>query len=69
MISPDDVDSRAPEIDISELESLFSAASVSDGKGSIKAGGRRGSHINKPEKVQLVRCFICLSGCALIALY
>uniref|UniRef100_A0A2K2B4V0 Formin-like protein n=1 Tax=Populus trichocarpa TaxID=3694 RepID=A0A2K2B4V0_POPTR len=46
--------SRAPEIDISELESLFSAASVSDGKGSIKAGGRRGSHINKPEKVQLV---------------
>lgn len=46
--------SRAPEIDISELESLFSAASVSDGKGSIKAGGRRGSNINKPEKVQLV---------------
>ncbi|KAG5249114.1 formin protein [Salix suchowensis] len=45
--------SRAPEIDISELESLFSAASVSDGRGSIKAGGR-GSHINKPEKVQLV---------------
>ncbi|KDP35414.1 hypothetical protein JCGZ_10797 [Jatropha curcas] len=45
--------SRAPEIDISELESLFSAASASDGSGSNKAGGRRGSNINKPEKVQL----------------
>ncbi|KAF2308883.1 hypothetical protein GH714_022722 [Hevea brasiliensis] len=46
--------SRAPEIDISELESLFSAASASDGSGSNKAGVRRGSNINKPEKVQLV---------------
>uniref|UniRef100_A0A9I9DRW4 Formin-like protein n=1 Tax=Cucumis melo TaxID=3656 RepID=A0A9I9DRW4_CUCME len=45
--------SRAPEIDISELESLFSAASASDGSGS-KGGGRRGSNINKPEKVQLI---------------
>ncbi|XP_022145618.1 formin-like protein 14 [Momordica charantia] len=45
--------SRAPEIDISELESLFSAASASDGSGS-KGGGRRGSNIHKPEKVQLV---------------
>lgn len=45
--------SRAPEIDISELESLFSAASASDGSGS-KGGGRRGSSINKPEKVQLI---------------
>ena len=44
---------RAPEIDISELESLFSAASASDGS-SAKVGGRRGSNINKPEKVQLV---------------
>ncbi|XP_056174434.1 formin-like protein 14 isoform X2 [Syzygium oleosum] len=44
--------SRAPEIDISELESLFSAATL-DGSGSNKAGGRR-SNINKPEKVQLV---------------
>lgn len=43
---------RAPEIDISELESLFSAAS--DGSGTNKAGVRRGSNINKPEKVQLV---------------
>ncbi|XP_022931069.1 formin-like protein 14 isoform X1 [Cucurbita moschata] len=45
--------SRAPEIDISELESLFSAASASDGSGS-KSGGRRASNINKPEKVQLI---------------
>nr|XP_043606414.1 formin-like protein 14 [Erigeron canadensis] len=44
--------SRAPEIDISELESLFSAASVSDN--ASKGGARRGSKINKPEKVQLV---------------
>ncbi|CAK8540240.1 unnamed protein product [Lathyrus sativus] len=46
-------DSRAPEIDISELETLFSAASISDGN-STKGGLRRGSNINKPEKVQLV---------------
>ncbi|KAK2373639.1 formin protein [Trifolium repens] len=45
--------SRAPEIDISELETLFSAASISDGN-STKGGVRRGSNINKPEKVQLV---------------
>ncbi|CAA2933930.1 formin 14 [Olea europaea subsp. europaea] len=44
--------SRAPEIDISELESLFSVASASDS--AMKAGGQRGSKINKPEKVQLV---------------
>ncbi|XP_076906657.1 formin-like protein 14 [Bidens hawaiensis] len=43
--------SRAPEIDISELESLFSAASVSD---NSKGGARRGAKVNKPEKVQLV---------------
>ncbi|KAG4135949.1 hypothetical protein ERO13_D08G248366v2 [Gossypium hirsutum] len=48
-----DNQSRAPEIDMSELESLFSAASASDGS-SAKLGGRRGSNINKPEKVQLV---------------
>ncbi|PPR85653.1 hypothetical protein GOBAR_AA35047 [Gossypium barbadense] len=47
-----DNQSRAPEIDMSELESLFSAASASDGS-SAKLGGRRGSNINKPEKVQL----------------
>ncbi|CAM8944308.1 unnamed protein product [Rhodiola kirilowii] len=45
--------SRAPEIDISELESLFSATSISDGAGANK-GGRRGSNIHKPEKVQLI---------------
>ncbi|KAM7264489.1 hypothetical protein ACFE04_002172 [Oxalis oulophora] len=45
--------SKAPEIDISELESLFSVVSL-DGKGTSKAGVRRGSKINKPEKVQLV---------------
>ncbi|KAL4631964.1 hypothetical protein ACB092_04G017700 [Castanea dentata] len=45
--------SRAPEIDITELESLFSAASASDASGT-KGGGRRGSNMNKPEKVQLV---------------
>ncbi|KAK6947307.1 Tensin phosphatase, C2 domain, partial [Dillenia turbinata] len=45
---------RAPEIDISELESLFSAVSISDGTGSDRGGGRRRSNINKPEKVQLV---------------
>ncbi|XP_058189073.1 formin-like protein 14 [Rhododendron vialii] len=43
---------KAAEIDISELESLFSAASTSDG--ADKGGGRLGSKINKPEKVQLV---------------
>ncbi|KAH7545508.1 hypothetical protein FEM48_Zijuj01G0101300 [Ziziphus jujuba var. spinosa] len=48
-----DNQSRAPEIDISELESLFSAASASDGAAG-KSGGRRGANINKPEKVQLV---------------
>ncbi|KAI5412381.1 Formin-like protein 3 [Lathyrus oleraceus] len=46
-------DSRGPEIDISELETLFSAASISYGN-STKGGLRRGSNINKPEKVQLV---------------
>lgn len=46
--------SRAPEIDISELESLFSAASTSDGSSLERISGRRGSNINKPEKVQLV---------------
>jgi len=44
---------RAPDIDISELETLFSAASISDGN-STKGGVRRGPNINKPEKVQLV---------------
>ena len=42
----------APEIDISELESLFSAVSDTAAK---KSTARRGSSISKPEKVQLVR--------------
>lgn len=44
---------RAPEIDISELESLFSAASASE-VGGNKGGVRRGPNINKLEKLQLV---------------
>ncbi|KAH6784752.1 Formin Homology 14 [Perilla frutescens var. hirtella] len=47
-----DNQSRAPEIDISELESLFSVASASDA--ASKGAGPRGSKMNKPEKVQLV---------------
>ncbi|GJS24143.1 formin-like protein 14 [Tanacetum coccineum] len=43
---------KAPEIDINELESLFSAAFVSDN--AAIGGAPRGSKINKPEKVQLV---------------
>lgn len=47
-----DTQSRAPEIDMSELESLFSVASASDGVN--KGGAPRASKINKPDKVQLV---------------
>ncbi|XP_059285995.1 formin-like protein 18 isoform X1 [Lycium ferocissimum] len=46
---------KAPEIDISELESLFSAAIPTSGQGS--SGGKRNSRTSlgqKPEKVQLV---------------
>lgn len=43
---------RAPEIDISELESLFSANT--DASGGGKVGVRRGTNVKKPEKVQLV---------------
>ncbi|KAK4712810.1 hypothetical protein R3W88_018717 [Solanum pinnatisectum] len=46
---------KAPEIDISELESLFSAAVPTSGQGS--SGGKRNSGTSmgqKPEKVQLV---------------
>ncbi|CAN4113198.1 unnamed protein product [Withania somnifera] len=46
---------KAPEIDISELESLFSAALPAPGQGS--SGGKRNSRTlmgQKPEKVQLV---------------
>ncbi|KAJ8527058.1 hypothetical protein K7X08_029535 [Anisodus acutangulus] len=46
---------KAPEIDLSELESLFSAAIPTSGQGS--SGGKRNSRTSlgqKPEKVQLV---------------
>ncbi|XP_009594118.1 formin-like protein 18 isoform X1 [Nicotiana tomentosiformis] len=46
---------KAPEIDISELESLFSAAVPTSGQGG--SGGKRNSRTSmgqKPEKVQLV---------------
>ncbi|KAJ3680107.1 hypothetical protein LUZ60_016385 [Juncus effusus] len=46
--------SKAPEIDFNELESLFSTAVVTDKTGLGKAGPRRGSGINKPEIVHLV---------------
>lgn len=46
--------SRAPEIDISELESLFSASVASSGTGTEKGGTRRGTSGHKPEIVQLI---------------
>lgn len=46
---------RAPEIDMSELESLFSATVTSSNSGSTGMGGnRRGPHASKPEIVHLV---------------
>ncbi|KAL0404029.1 UNVERIFIED_CONTAM: Formin-like protein 13, partial [Sesamum radiatum] len=45
--------SKAPEIDISELESLFSAAAPNQEGGSGRKTGSRASMANKPEKVQL----------------
>lgn len=47
-----DNQSGAPEIDIRELESLFSSGT--DGSGGGKVGVRRPGNVNKPEKVQLV---------------
>ncbi|KAG9456599.1 hypothetical protein H6P81_001107 [Aristolochia fimbriata] len=44
---------RAPEINLSELESLFSAAAISEGSG-VDKGGRKGPSSNKPEIVHLV---------------
>ncbi|KAK1311884.1 Formin-like protein 3 [Acorus calamus] len=43
----------APDIDLSELESLFSTAVASDSTGKDKGGGRRGSSISKSETVHL----------------
>lgn len=48
--------SRAPEIDISELESLFSAAIPSSDQGG-RTGSSRASLGQKLEKVQLVITF------------
>ncbi|XP_020570926.1 formin-like protein 3 isoform X2 [Phalaenopsis equestris] len=49
---PEDV-SKAPEIDISELESLFSNV-IDDGRGMDKGIARRGTNTNKPEIIHLV---------------
>lgn len=46
--------SKAPEIDLSELESLFSTSIATDGSGTDKGGHRRGSSTSKPETVHLV---------------
>jgi hypothetical protein len=43
---------RAPDIDLSELESLFSTAVATNA--SEKGGTKRGSAISKPEIVHLV---------------
>ncbi|KAI3827543.1 hypothetical protein L1987_01620 [Smallanthus sonchifolius] len=43
---------KTPEIDISELENLFSAANPSSDKGAAKS--KSASKANKPEKVQLI---------------
>ncbi|KMZ74112.1 Formin-like protein [Zostera marina] len=46
--------SRPPDIDIVELESLFSTAVVSKASGTDKGGMRRNPGVNKPEIVHLV---------------
>lgn len=54
---------RAPEIDISELESLFSAAVPTSGQGG--PGGKRNSRTSmgqKPEKVQLVIIYVYMTS-------
>lgn len=45
---------RAPEIDMSELESLFSAAVSTDIGSTEKGGSRRASNAPKQEIVHLV---------------
>ena len=47
--------SRAPVFDMSELETLFSAALPKDARGSDKSGSRASGP--KPEKIHLVSCF------------
>ncbi|MBA0865025.1 hypothetical protein Goshw_008246, partial [Gossypium schwendimanii] len=46
--------SKAPEIDMSELESLFSAAAPNSDNGSRDGKSNRGASGRKPEKVQLI---------------
>ncbi|XP_009400703.2 formin-like protein 3 isoform X1 [Musa acuminata AAA Group] len=46
--------SRAPEIDLSELESLFSTTTASHESGRDKSGARRGTSTTKPEIVHLI---------------
>ncbi|PPS03011.1 hypothetical protein GOBAR_AA17656 [Gossypium barbadense] len=45
---------KAPEIDMSELESLFSAAAPNSDNGSRDGKSNRGASGRKPEKVQLI---------------
>lgn len=53
---------RAPEFDMSELESLFSAAAPNSDHGS--AGGKSNRRVSgaKSEKVQLVSVYLYLYG-------
>lgn len=48
---------RPPEIDLSELESLFSTTTASHESGRDKSGARRGASTTKPEIVHLVLDF------------
>ncbi|GFZ03416.1 actin binding protein [Actinidia rufa] len=55
--------SKAPDIDMSELESLFSATVPnSDQGGSGRRSGSRSSIVQKPEKVQLVLLWREIAG-------
>ncbi|EYU35793.1 hypothetical protein MIMGU_mgv1a0002481mg, partial [Erythranthe guttata] len=47
-------DSRSPEFDVSELETLFSAIVPKSDTAGGKSGGRRNSTGSKPEKIHLV---------------
>jgi hypothetical protein len=51
---------RAPEFDMSELESLFSATAPNSDQGS--AGGKSNRRAVKSEKVQLVSVYLYLYG-------
>lgn len=49
--------SRAPEFDVSELETLFSATVPKSDTAGGKSGGRRKSTGSKPEKIHLVMLY------------